>query len=118
MSAVAGLLAFNMDLCIDPIMVRNESWYWLTTIHQNLYIFGIPTTNFIGWFLLIFLFSIYWNKIVSYEENWGRNKTILVFYIGLIGLLFATIYLILIIGALLMPLYGLNLSISGTGGLI
>ncbi|MFX1450945.1 MAG: carotenoid biosynthesis protein [Promethearchaeota archaeon] len=117
-SLVAGLLAMNMDLFIDPIMVRNESWYWLTSLKQNLYVFGIPIFNFVGWFLLIFFFSLYWNKLVSYEEKWGRNKTILVFYVGLVGLLFATIYLILIVAALLTPLYGINLSIPGAGGLI
>jgi uncharacterized membrane protein len=118
MSLVAGLLAMNMDLFIDPIMTRNESWYWLTTLNQNLYVLGIPITNFIGWFLLIFLFSMYWNKIASYFETWGRNKTVLVFYVGLVGLLFGTIYLILVIGGMLTPLNGINISIPGASGLI
>lgn len=117
-SLVAGLLAMSIDLFVDPIMVRNQSWLWLSTINENLFVLGIPITNFIGWFLLIFLFSIYWNKMVSYEEKWGRNKTIILFYVGLIGLLFGTIYFIMVLGGLLTPFFGVNISIPGIGGLL
>lgn len=118
MSAVAGFLAMSMDLFVDPIMVRNESWYWVSTFKENLYVIGIPLTNFLGWFLLIFLFSIYWNKMISFEEKWGTKKTIIVFYIGLVGLLFATIYFILLVAGLLTPIFGINISIPGAGGLL
>ncbi|MHA1376936.1 MAG: hypothetical protein ACTSRG_01015 [Candidatus Helarchaeota archaeon] len=67
---------------------------------------------------MIFLFSLYWNKIVTYIESWGLNKTILVFYVGLIGLLFGTIYFIALLGNILTPTFGINVSIPGPGGLL
>ncbi|MHA1376937.1 MAG: carotenoid biosynthesis protein [Candidatus Helarchaeota archaeon] len=47
-SLTAGLLAMSVDLFVDPIMVRNGSWFWLSTLNENLFILGIPITNFIG----------------------------------------------------------------------
>ncbi|MHA1299994.1 MAG: carotenoid biosynthesis protein [Candidatus Helarchaeota archaeon] len=114
----AGLLAMSVDLFVDPIMVRNQSWFWLSSLEESLFIIGIPITNFIGWFLLIFLFSIYWNKMITYEEKWGREKTTIVFYLGLIGLLFGTIYLLALVGSILAPFFGINISIPGAGGLL
>lgn len=118
LSAIAGLLAMNFDLMIDPFMVRNGSWMWVSTLQENFYVLGIPLTNFIGWFLLIFLFSIYWTKTTELEERFGKGKTTLIHFAGLAGLLFGTIYFLMFIGWLLTPLYGINLSIPGMYGLM
>jgi len=119
-SLVAGVLAVNMDLMIDPFMVRNGSWYWLSTQFENIYFLGIPITNFIGWFLLIFLFAIFWTKITQLEERFGKTKTTLIFFAGIAGLLLGTIYFLILIGIFLGVLYplGINISIPGWFGVI
>ncbi|MHC1591586.1 MAG: carotenoid biosynthesis protein [Candidatus Helarchaeales archaeon] len=119
-AAIAGGLAVNMDLMIDPFMVRNGSWFWLSTQYQNFYVLGIPITNFIGWFLLIFLFAIFWTKVTQLEERFGKLKTTFIFFGGLFGLLYGTLYLLVLIGFALTPLYylGINISIPGLFGVI
>ncbi|NHI90884.1 MAG: carotenoid biosynthesis protein [Candidatus Lokiarchaeota archaeon] len=115
-SAIAGLLAMNFDLMIDPFMVRNGSWMWVSTLQENFYVLGIPFTNFVGWFLLIFLFSIFWTKTTDLEEKYGKPKATAIHFIGLAGLLLGTIYFVMLLGFLLTPLFGINISIPGIYG--
>jgi len=52
-----ALLMVVFDLSIDPIMTSWDAWVWKTTTSMNW--FGIPWTNYLGWFivsLLIFYF--------------------------------------------------------------
>jgi len=103
---VAGLIAMNIDLMVDPFMVRNESWYWLSTQYETIWVLGIPYTNFVGWFLLIFLFAIFWKKITDLKDRYGTIKTTLLFTVGLAGLLIGTILIIFIVAILFSPLNG------------
>jgi uncharacterized membrane protein len=101
-AAVGGLLAMNLDLMVDPIAVRNLWWAWpqaetLATQQTTFWILGIPVTNFIGWFLLIFFFAILWEKVPPKEETWKRKKTTGVFFLYLAGLLGLT--LLILVGA-------------------
>jgi uncharacterized membrane protein len=48
-----GLLALSIDLNLDPIAVSLGFWQWEET---GLY-FGIPSGNFIGWFVVVASFS-------------------------------------------------------------
>ncbi len=110
-AAIGGLLAMNLDLMIDPIAVRNAWWIWPQADAETFWILGIPFTNFIGWFLLIFLFAIMWDKIPPKEEKWGRKKTTAVFYAYLAAFLGLTLLILLgaQILAAILQLNGINL---------
>ncbi|WP_048190942.1 carotenoid biosynthesis protein [Methanobacterium sp. SMA-27] len=50
LSMISGMVATNMDMLIDPVVVANHAWFW---IDSGPY-FGIPISNFVGWFLVVF----------------------------------------------------------------
>ncbi|WP_258083923.1 carotenoid biosynthesis protein [Thermococcus thermotolerans] len=53
-----ALLMVIFDLSIDPIMTSWEAWVWIRTTSVNW--FGIPWTNYIGWFLVsLTIFYLY-----------------------------------------------------------
>jgi len=115
-AALGGLLAMNLDLMIDPIAVRNLWWAWpqaetLATQQTTFWILGIPFTNFVGWFLLIFLFAILWDKVPPKEEKWKRKKTTGIFYLGLAGMLGLTLAILLLaqILVILIGVGGMNI---------
>jgi len=92
---------------IDPIAVRNLWWAWPQPQSETFWILGIPFTNFLGWFLLIFLFAILWDKVPPKEEKWGRKKSTGIFYLGLAGLLGLTL-LILLVAQIIASVVGAN----------
>jgi uncharacterized membrane protein len=51
-SAIGGMIAMNLDMILDPVAVsvQNPAWVW---IGGGPY-FGIPLSNFIGWFFVTF----------------------------------------------------------------
>jgi putative membrane protein len=110
---LGGLIAMEMDMMIDPIAVRHSWWGWFAGEYDAIWIlgdpgigdFGIPISNFMGWFLLIFVFAIYWKKITDKETVWGVRKTILVFCLGLIPLLIGTV---IVLGGATILISGLN----------
>lgn len=122
-AAVGGLIAMEMDMMIDPIAVRYHWWGWFAQPNEAIWILGdpgignpgIPISNFLGWFLLIFLFAIYWKKITDKEPKWGKRKTILVFSVGLIPLLIGTVIFLGGISILMGPLNGVYLPIPFGG---
>ena len=60
---VATSLLVVLDMAIDPIMVSLGIWRW--DIHTFIEWFGIPYTNFIGWFVVASISVLmydYWNK--------------------------------------------------------
>ncbi len=114
-AAFGGFLAMEMDLMIDPIAVRLNWWGWFPAQGETIWIFGIPFSNFLGWFMLIFLFEIYWKKITDKEQDWGSRKCILVFSLGLIPLLIGTVILLGGVTMALEPLYGINVPLPFGG---
>lgn len=111
-ATIGGLLAMNLDLMIDPIAVRNLWWAWPQAAtpeaqQTTFWILGIPVTNFIGWFLLIFLFAILWEKLLlgPKAEKWSRKKTTGVFFLCLAGLLGLTLA-ILVLAQILVVVVG------------
>ncbi|RLG61211.1 hypothetical protein DRN84_03830 [Candidatus Geothermarchaeota archaeon] len=67
---VAASLLVILDMAIDPIMVSLGVWRWNT--HTFLEWFGIPYTNFIGWFIVTaisILIYDYWNRSVEPRYN-------------------------------------------------
>ncbi len=65
-AAVAGLIAMNLDLWIDPVQTHPafRSWVW-ADLSGGLQVLSIPVTNFIGWFLLIFFFALVFDRLPS-----------------------------------------------------
>ena len=112
-AALGGLIAMEMDMMIDPIAVRFAWWGWFAEANEAIWILGappgdngIPISNFLGWFMLIFLFAIYWKKITDKEEKWGKKKCIAVFALLLIPFLIVTVIIVGGITVLLTPLNG------------
>jgi uncharacterized membrane protein len=63
---LAGLFAVDLDLMIDPIASSNRLWVW---IGPSLNILGIPIYNYVGWFLMIFLYDvIIWNTVIAFRQ--------------------------------------------------
>jgi len=56
MASLDGLMAMNLDMLFDPVMVspRRARWVWE---HGGAY-FNIPIQNFLGWFLVAFSVSL------------------------------------------------------------
>ncbi len=53
-----ALLMVIFDLSIDPIMTSWDAWVWIRTTSLNW--FGIPWTNYLGWFLVsLMIFYLY-----------------------------------------------------------
>jgi putative membrane protein len=71
---IGGLIAMGIDLWMDPVATSPEIMSWVWGKADFLLFFGIPIYNFIGWFLLIFLFAILWEKLPQMEKRWGRAK--------------------------------------------
>ena len=62
----AGLFAVDLDLMIDPIASSNKMWIW---IGPSMSLMGIPLYNYVGWFLMIFLYDIIiWNTIIAFRQ--------------------------------------------------
>lgn len=61
LSFIGGLVALNLDMILDPVAILPPSpgWVW---IHGGPY-YGIPISNFVGWFLItagvILIFRVY-----------------------------------------------------------
>jgi len=91
-ATVGGLIAMGIDLWMDPVATSAQLMNWVWVKGDVLLVLGIPHTNFIGWFLLIFLFAIFWENLPRFEARWGRAKATLIFY----GVIFATEIAILV----------------------
>lgn len=66
---VAGFSAVSLDLILDPVSINPKigSWRWL---EEGPY-FGVPITNFIGWFLVTFASTLLFTLFESnnYESR-------------------------------------------------
>lgn len=84
LAMISGFVAANLDMIIDPVVVTTQGWIW---IDGGPY-FGIPISNFVGWFLvafsatLIFRFIESLMKEDSTEENYsGLDLAVIGIYI-------------------------------------
>lgn len=59
------LIALSLDWGMDPIAVEMGLWTW---VREGGSYFGVPSFNFIGWFLIPIAYSI------SYSLNWNTEK--------------------------------------------
>lgn len=115
---LTGLLAMMLDLLIDPVFTRLQKWYWLNGPGEALAILSIPLSNFLGWFVLIACFAIYWEKLTELPETrgWSVKKTVGTYIPTLFALEIGTILLVgglTVILSLIPGLWGQNFTIGG-----
>ncbi len=67
LSAISGLVATNLDMLVDPVVVSTQGWFW---IGGGPY-FGVPISNFIGWFMVTFTFTFLFRLYESFKINNG-----------------------------------------------
>ncbi len=62
------LMMVIIDLSVDPIMVTAHYWTWE---YSPLNFFGIPLTNFLGWYLvsLIIIFTMFKTSTIKITKN-------------------------------------------------
>ena len=101
-AALGAFLAMDLDLWTDPVQVNlnyasaipANVGMWVWNMEHTLKFFGIPLMNFLGWFLVIFLFAILWKTVPKRLDKWGYRKTTLIFY-GCVPLLLGVCLLVL-----------------------
>ncbi len=75
---VDGAVAVAWDAMVDPLAVRAGYWTWLAP--GGLY--GVPLTNFLGWFLVVTLLSLavrsVWARDASAPERTSRTAAFIV----------------------------------------
>lgn len=112
MAGLDGLMAMNLDMLFDPIMVCPERKRWVWEFGGSY--FDIPIQNFLGWFLVGFTISL---LIRLYDIRTGRRISLggrFVHYLpaGLYFLMFALFALLSCING--YPQYAL----IGFGGMV
>ncbi len=114
-AGLGGLLAMNLDLWLDPVQTHEtfKSWIWFEGDRINL--FSIPLSNFIGWFLLIFVFAIVFEKLPAMVSRWGPSKAAVIFYALLMGLEICILIFFIIYGTITMQILDstVNLTVWG-----
>ena len=78
-------LMTGIDLLLDPVMVNKGAWRWFSTGPY----FGIPTGNFIGWFLVSLAISFIVRRILKIKIGDKTN-------FALISLI-STIFILLVV---------------------
>lgn len=75
------LAAFAMtawDLSLDPRMVADGNWIW----HDGGLYFGIPLSNFAGWFITSAMIYAVWSRIDKSEiRNWNSDFSFHISYL-------------------------------------
>ncbi len=113
-ATVGGLIAVGIDLWMDPIATSPELMNWVWAKGDVLLVLGIPHTNFVGWFLLIFLFALFWENLPRFEQRWGRAKATGLFY----AMIFATEIAILLFFVVWIQVLGNLFSLAGIEGAV
>jgi hypothetical protein len=117
-AAMGGFLATNVDFWADPVQTHDmfQAWVW-ADLPGGVLLFGIPLTNFIGWFLLIFLFALVFDKLPDMVKKRGPGRAMLYFYGILMALEIAILVSFMIYGtfqtALISP--PVNITLFGVG---
>ncbi|UCD85276.1 MAG: carotenoid biosynthesis protein, partial [Deltaproteobacteria bacterium] len=114
-AAVGGLLAMNLDLWIDPVQTHEALTSWVWAEQDPISIFSIPLSNFMGWFLLIFLFALVFERLPDMVRRWGAGKAAVYFYGILLALEIGILLFFIIYGSIALRLFPepINLTIWG-----
>ena len=115
-AAVAGLMALDLDLWIDPVQTHPalRAWVWADQ-PGGLWVLSIPVTNFIGWFLLIFLFALVFDRLPGWVGHLGAGRALGRFFAALLALELGIFALFVCFGAVEQRLMRpkLNLTLWG-----
>jgi hypothetical protein len=118
-ACVGALIAVGVDLWMDPIQTAPEIMAWVWGRGDVLLLFGIPHYNFLGWFLLIFLFAIFWEKLPEMEEKWGRPRATVRFMSIILTVPFGVLFFIwawIFAVGILLSLIGIDHAVRIPGG--
>ena len=79
-AAIGSFIAMLVDLWQDPVVTAPEYMGWVWAQQDVIRLYGIPISNFSGWFLMIFFFALVWENLPRWESSWGRAKATKVFF--------------------------------------
>lgn len=72
---LTGIFLVVIDLALDPIMVSWNAWVWITQTYTNW--FGIPFTNYVGWFFVTISIVGTYKFITKSNDGWSVSSKIL-----------------------------------------
>jgi uncharacterized membrane protein len=70
-----------IDMWVDPSITSPENIAWVWAKGDFMLFFGIPVYNFMGWFWLITIFAVLWEKLPAMVEKWGKLKATSMFFL-------------------------------------
>jgi uncharacterized membrane protein len=73
-SLIAGLFGVLLDFLEDPIAQHNHWWIWKESL-PGLRYYGVPLSNFLGWFLLLFFMTF--ATIMIERSKISENRKVL-----------------------------------------
>ncbi|MEK6796145.1 MAG: carotenoid biosynthesis protein [Spirochaetota bacterium] len=114
-AALGGILAVIFDLWLDPVQVSApwKSWVWLSNDHIR--IFSIPLSNFIGWFLMVFVFAWFFERLPRFRERFSPGVSAFLFYLSLLGLAFGIFLVQIAYGLITMRLIDTTMNLTCGG---
>jgi uncharacterized membrane protein len=65
LSAISGLVAANLDMLLDPVVVSTHGWIW---VNGGPY-FGVPLGNFVGWFIVTFIATLVYRLYELFKKE-------------------------------------------------
>jgi uncharacterized membrane protein len=115
-AAVAGSIAMDLDLWIDPVQTHpaHRSWVWADA-PGGLRVLSIPVTNFVGWFLLIFLFALVFDRLPAWVRRDGPGRATTRFFGVLFALEAAILVLFVAYGAMEHLLWPVRVNLTVWG---
>lgn len=81
---LCGLIALFIDMWYDPLAVELKWWTWA---NGGSY-YGVPTSNFVGWFVFAGLFCPSF-RFIS-KKTWSTGHKILIYLLLLVGVFTVT----------------------------
>jgi len=93
-SLIDALIAVSYDLFLDPVAVTFKWWIWF----GKPIFMGVPLMNFVGWFLMVFLFSAVFRYVT--KQRWSEQFRTLALLISipiLLSILTGLMYIIYIL---------------------
>jgi uncharacterized membrane protein len=88
LSSIAGLCAMNLDMILDLIGASSGAWTW---INGGPY-FGIPISNFAGWFSVTFFCTFLFRNYELFEEQAVDKPNSIRLYLAIIGIYFVYLF--------------------------
>ena len=83
-SFLAGIFGVCLDLLEDPIAYHNHWWIW-TESTTNASFYGVPFTNFLDWFLILFFMALATQLINRSSLSENRKLLISIISVSYIG---------------------------------